>query len=80
MKFFIMFLINSVYANEQATHSSDGTALSIFFIFFFLGIGSFLKEINKKLGVSNVNLHRYHSHLCYLCWDCFLDSIGINWV
>lgn len=55
MKFFIILLITSVYGDEiPITHVSttDGTALSIFFIFFFLGIGSFIKEINKKIGVN----------------------------
>lgn len=69
MKFFITLLITSVYGNGiPTTHVSttDGTALSIFFIFFFLGIGSFIKEINKKIGVNIYNIYRYHFHQCYL--------------
>lgn len=56
MKYFIILLITSVYGNGIPTihaATTDGTALSIFFIFFFLGIGSFIKEINKKIGVNN---------------------------
>ncbi|CAD8062241.1 unnamed protein product [Paramecium primaurelia] len=39
--------------DQPISTSSDisGTALSVFFIFFFLGIGSFMKEINKKLKI-----------------------------
>lgn len=49
---FLMFRIG-LCEDQPISINSDisGTALSVFFIFFFLGIGSFMKEINKKLKV-----------------------------
>lgn len=65
-------MANSTIGEETSTHSghSKSSATIILFVIFGLVLGAFIKEINKKTGVSllKIFLLKFHRSLIHQCF------------